>query len=174
MYTTNGHLIPLRIFSMLHSQSKFSILCGRKTLHNYLSVTPLLRSAGITDSGILTIARGCPGLEMINISYCKDITDSSLISLSKCLRLNTLESRGCPLITSLGLAAVAVGCKQLTKLDIKKCCNINDAGMIPLAHFSQNLRQVLLSLSLSLSQVERRHRHLTRVYSCLHTDKFVI
>lgn len=97
---------------------------------------------GITDSGILTIACGCPNLEMINIAYLKDITDSSLLSLSKCSRLNTFESRGCPLITSLGLAAIAVGCKQLIKLDIKWCHNINDVGMLPLAHFSQNLRQV--------------------------------
>lgn len=94
------------------------------------------------DSGILTIACGCPDLEMINIAYLKDITDSSLLSLSKCSRLNTFESRGCPLITSLGLAAIAVGCKQLIKLDIKWCHNINDVGMLPLAHFSQNLRQV--------------------------------
>ncbi|XP_004302549.1 PREDICTED: F-box/LRR-repeat protein 3 [Fragaria vesca subsp. vesca] len=105
----------------------------------------LYRCTGITDSGISAVARGCPGLEMINIAYCKDITDSSLISLSKCSSLNTVESRGCPLITSLGLAAIAVGCKQLVKLDIKKCINIDDAGMIPLAHFSQNLRQINLS-----------------------------
>lgn len=111
----------------------------------------LFRSSGITDSGILAIARGCPNLEMINIAYCKDITDHSLISLSKCPRLNTLESRGCPVITSLGLAAITVGCKQLTKLDIKKCSNIDDAGMIPLAHFSQNLRQVLQWYMLSSS-----------------------
>ncbi|KAL3536581.1 hypothetical protein ACH5RR_005042 [Cinchona calisaya] len=105
----------------------------------------LYRSAGITGSGILAIARGCAELEMINIAYCKDITDRSLISLSKCLKLNTLEIRGCPLITSLGLAAIAVGCRQLNKLDIKKCHSIDDAGMIPLAHFSQNLRQINLS-----------------------------
>lgn len=85
---------------------------------------------------------------MVNIAYCKHITDHSLISLSKCSRLNTLESRGCPVITSLGLAAIAVGCKQLTKLDIKKCSNVDDAGMIPLAHFSQNLRQVLHTVTI--------------------------
>lgn len=105
----------------------------------------LYRCVGIMDSGILTIACGCPDLEMINIAYLKDITDSSLLSLSKCSRLNTFESRGCPLITSLGLAAIAVGCKQLIKLDIKWCHNINDVGMLPLAHFSQNLRQINLS-----------------------------
>uniref|UniRef100_A0A2P2JXI3 F-box/LRR-repeat protein 15-like leucin rich repeat domain-containing protein n=1 Tax=Rhizophora mucronata TaxID=61149 RepID=A0A2P2JXI3_RHIMU len=110
-----------------------------------LTELDLYRSAGITDSGILAIACVCPDLEMINMSYCKDITDSSLISLSKCSNLNTFESRGCPLITSLGLAAIAVGCKQLTKLDIKKCHNIDDAGMLPLAHFSQYLRQINIS-----------------------------
>ncbi|XVF08355.1 hypothetical protein REPUB_Repub06bG0219500 [Reevesia pubescens] len=107
----------------------------------------LYRSEEITDLGILAIAQGCPGLEMINISYCKEITDRSLLSLSKCSRLKMLESRGCCLITSLGLTAIAVGCKELTKLDIKKCHNIDDSGMLPLAHFSQNLRQINLSHS---------------------------
>lgn len=105
----------------------------------------LYRSAGISDLGILAISRGCIGLEMINIAYCNRITDSSFISISKCSKLNTLESRGCPLVTSLGLAAVAVGCKQLTTLDIKNCHNIDDAGMIPLAHFLTNLKQINLS-----------------------------
>ncbi|GMH26370.1 hypothetical protein Nepgr_028213 [Nepenthes gracilis] len=107
----------------------------------------LYRSVRITDSGILAIATGCPGLEIANMSYCNEITDRSLIALSKCSKLKTLECRGCPQVTSLGIAAVAVGCKQLTKLDIKKCYNINDFGMIPLAHFSQNLRQINLSYS---------------------------
>ncbi|GAV76944.1 LRR_6 domain-containing protein [Cephalotus follicularis] len=112
-----------------------------------LTELDLYRSAGITDSGISAIAHGCPDLEMINISYCTNVTDSSLISLSKCLSLNTLESRGCPLVTSLGLTAIAVGCKQLMKLDVKKCHYIDDAGMLTLAHFSQNLRQINLSYS---------------------------
>ncbi|KAL9270915.1 F-box/LRR-repeat protein 3-like protein [Drosera capensis] len=105
----------------------------------------LYRSIRITDLGILAVAAGCPGLEIVNMSYCKDITDGSLFAVSKCSKLNTLECRGCPLVTCLGVAAVAVGCKQLNKLDIKKCHNINDYGMIPLAHFSQHLRQINLS-----------------------------
>ncbi|XP_050209618.1 F-box/LRR-repeat protein 3 [Mercurialis annua] len=112
-----------------------------------LAELDLYRSAGVTDLGILAIASGCFDLEMIIMSYCTDITDNSLICLSKCKRLNTFEIRGCPLISSLGLAAIAVGCKQIAKLDIKKCHNIDDAGMLPLAHFSQNLRQINLSYS---------------------------
>lgn len=105
----------------------------------------LYRSAGVTDSGILAIACGCASLEMISIAYCKDITDRSLVSLANCSKLTALETRGCPLLTSLGMAAIAVGCRQLTKLDVKKCHSIDDVGMIPLGHFSQNLRQINLS-----------------------------
>ncbi|KAH7510568.1 hypothetical protein FEM48_ZijujUnG0111700 [Ziziphus jujuba var. spinosa] len=87
-----------------------------------LTELDLYRCTGITDLGISAIAYGCPGLEMINISYCKDITDSSLRSSSHRCRMQATN-----------------------KLDIKKCSNIDDTGMIPLAHFSQNLRQINLS-----------------------------
>ncbi|XP_054794119.1 F-box/LRR-repeat protein 3-like [Prosopis cineraria] len=125
----------------------------------------LYRSTGITDLGISAIACGCPRLETINVAYCTDITDGSLISLSKCLELKTLEIRGCLLVTSKGLTAIAPNCKQLSRLDIKKCYKIDDSGMIPLACWSQNLKQINLSYSsvtdvglLSLASI-----------SCLHT-----
>lgn len=124
-----------------------------KILGNQLKVFTFFRCTGITDSGILAIAGGCPGLEMINVAYCKEITDNSLLLFSKCAQLNTIECRGCPHITYLGLAAIAAGCRQLTKLDIKKCYKIDDAGMIPLAHFSQNLKQVLFLPFLSLLEL---------------------
>ncbi|KAK1398137.1 F-box/LRR-repeat protein 3 [Heracleum sosnowskyi] len=112
-----------------------------------LTELDLYRCAAISDKGILAISDGCPDLQMINVAYCNDITDISLISMSKCSKIHTFESRGCALITSLGLAALAVGCKHLTKLDLKKCYRIDDFGMVPLAHFCQNLRQINLSYS---------------------------
>ncbi|PRQ34684.1 putative leucine-rich repeat domain, L domain-containing protein [Rosa chinensis] len=105
----------------------------------------LYRSLGVTDVGIAKIAQGCPDLEMINIAYNNKITDSSLISLSECLRLKILELRGCPCVSTVGLSAVARGCRQLAVLDIKKCVNINDNGMLALGQFCHNLRQINLS-----------------------------
>lgn len=131
----------------------------KTTIHDYLNMAAVYRCAEITDLGILAIAQGCPGLEMINIAYCKDITDRSLLSLSKCSCLKTFESRGCSRITSLGLTAIAVGCKELSKLDIKKCHNIDDAGMLPLAHFSQNLRQVCYPLRCLKLCTQKKSRH---------------
>lgn len=95
--------------------------------------------------GISAVASGCPSLQMINAAYCTSITDRALFSLSKCVNLQTLEIRGCFLVTSFGLACIAMNCKQLSRLDLKKCYNIDDSGMVPLAHFSQNLRQVFSS-----------------------------
>ncbi|KAJ7961145.1 F-box/LRR-repeat protein 3 [Quillaja saponaria] len=40
-----------------------------------------------------------------------------------------------------------MGCKLLSRVDIKKCHNIDDIGMISLANSSQNLRQINLSYS---------------------------
>ena len=141
-------------FDWIQRSTAFSVWC------NQLKLFTLFRCTGITDSGILAIARGCPGLEMINIAYCKEITDYSLMLFSKCTKLNTIECRGCPHITSLGLATIAAGCKQLTKLDIKKCYKIDDTGMIPLAHFSQNLKQVLfLPLSLFVGTLWTKRKH---------------
>lgn len=136
-------LASLKLGICLNITDKGLILIGDRCPK--LLELDLYRAMEITDSGIQAIACGCRGLEIINMAYCKDITDTSLISLSKCVNLNTLECRGCPLITSLGIAAIAVGCKQLSKLDIKKCYNIDDLGAIYLARFSKNLRQANLS-----------------------------
>lgn len=99
---------------------------------------------GVTDAGITAVANGCPALEMFNMAYCDKVTDSSLVCLSKCLRMKELEIRGCLHVSSSGLSAIAEGCRQLTLLDIKKCHNIDDTGMLPLARCSQYLRQVVL------------------------------
>lgn len=123
-------------------------------VHCHQRLFSFFRSTGITDLGISAVCRGCPDLEMINTAYCTSISDSSLFSLSKCSNLKILEIRGCLLVTSIGLAAIAMNCKKLSRLDIKKCYNIDDSGMIPLAHFSQNLRQVFSSFLTFLGNIK--------------------
>ncbi|XP_047954986.1 F-box/LRR-repeat protein 3-like [Salvia hispanica] len=104
----------------------------------------LYRCMEITDIGISAIANGCPLLEMIDMAYCDKIGDTSLTALAACIHLKTLEIRGCPCLSSLGLSAVAIGCKQLAVLDIKKCY-ITDDGLISLAQNSQSLKQINIS-----------------------------
>ncbi|KAK3139163.1 hypothetical protein QOZ80_5AG0378810 [Eleusine coracana subsp. coracana] len=105
----------------------------------------LYRCGDISDDGVTHIAQGCPKLESTNLSYCTGITDRSLMSLSKCANLNTLEIRGCPRVSSSGISEIAMGCRLLSKLDIKKCFEINDVGMLYISQFSHSLRQINLS-----------------------------
>ncbi|KAK6927159.1 Leucine-rich repeat [Dillenia turbinata] len=110
-----------------------------------LAELDLYRCLGITDVGVASVAQGCPKLRVINVEYCNKVIDTSLRMLSNCLGLKALEARGCPCISSVGLLAIAEGCRLLTMLDIKNCYNINDSGMVSLACYSQNLKQINLS-----------------------------
>ena len=129
---------------------------------------------GVTDASVAAIARGCPMLQMINLAYCTKVTDDALISLSKCSMLNTLEIRGCPQVSSAGLSAIAVGCRKIAKLDIKKCYDINDAGMLSLARLSQNLCQVLINISQFYSLCYNSTNHTKMMFFCLSSDQFFI
>ncbi|RWV98175.1 hypothetical protein GW17_00038998 [Ensete ventricosum] len=108
---------------------------------------------GISDLGFGLVAVKCKRLRcldfsfmpIINLAYCTGTTDDSLRSLSKCSNLDTLEIRGCPQVSSLGLAAISVGCQKLTNLGIKKCYYVNDAGILLSCLLLQNLRQINLS-----------------------------
>ncbi|KAJ4807511.1 F-box/LRR-repeat protein 3 [Rhynchospora pubera] len=137
------NLTSLKIGICLKITDEGLIQIGRSCPH--LQELDLYRSIGITDKGVSEIARGCSNLETICMSYCTSISDESLKCLSNCARLNTLEIRGCSLVSSVGISAIAARCCNLSKLDIKKCYEINDAAMLSFARFSHNLRQINLS-----------------------------
>lgn len=103
------------------------------------------------DAGIAAIARGCPQLKRLNLSYCPlitgagltaivahcaqlevlvlrnynaHVTDASLLELahSACAhRLQVLSVEGCQGLTGTGLAAVATHCRDLRSLNIQHC-----------------------------------------------------
>lgn len=105
----------------------------------------LYRSVGIGDTGLAALASGCPKLRMVNLSYCIGITDHGLKSLSQLEKLYNLEIRGCFLVTSAGLSAIASGCKRLVELDIKRCYRVDDMGIMTVVQCCINLRQINVS-----------------------------
>lgn len=105
----------------------------------------LYRSVGIGDTGLAALASGCPKLRMVNLSYCIGITDHGLKSLSQLEKLYNLEIRGCFLVTSAGLSAIASGCKRLLELDIKRCYRVDDMGIMTVVQCCINLRQINVS-----------------------------
>ncbi|KAK4797943.1 hypothetical protein SAY86_030269 [Trapa natans] len=146
-------LTSLKMESCSQVSKEAFILIGQRC--NFLEELDLTDNE-VDDEGLKSIGR-CSRLIVLKLGICLNITSEGLSHISKsCSKLVELdlyrssgisesECRACPLITSLGLGVITIGCKQLAKLDIKKCNKIDDAGMIPLAHFSENLRQINLS-----------------------------
>lgn len=88
------------------------------------------------------LATGCKKLTKLNLSYCNGITDTGMEYISHLGELFDLELRGLRNITSIGIKAIAVGCKRLADLDLKNCEKVDDSGFWAIACYSQNLRQV--------------------------------
>lgn len=97
---------------------------------------------GIGDAGLEALSSGCKKLMKLNLSYCNKVTDRGMEYVGHLEELCNLEIRGLQNVTSIGLTAVAVGCKGLVDLDMKQCQNVDDSGFWALASFARNLRQV--------------------------------
>ncbi|CAL0302311.1 unnamed protein product [Lupinus luteus] len=105
----------------------------------------LYRCIRVGDDGLAALASGCKKLMKLNLSYCNRITDRGMEYISHLGELSDLELRALSNITSIGMKAVAIGCKRLADLDLKHCEKIDDSGFWALAFYSQNLRQINLS-----------------------------
>ncbi|KAI5424460.1 hypothetical protein KIW84_030593 [Lathyrus oleraceus] len=110
-----------------------------------LTELDLYRCVRIGDDGLAALATGCNKLTMLNLSYCIRMTDIGLKCIGNLSELSDLEMRGLSNITSIGIKAVAVGCKRLASLDFKHCEKINDLGFWALAFYAQNLQQINMS-----------------------------
>ncbi|CAI8615400.1 unnamed protein product [Vicia faba] len=110
-----------------------------------LTELDLYRCVRIGDDGLAALATGCNKLTMLNLSYCNRMTNTGLKWISNLSELSDLEMRGLSNITSIGIKAVAVGCKRLAHLDLKHCEKIDDSGFWALAFYAQNLQQINMS-----------------------------
>ena len=78
-------------------------------------------------------------LRRLNLSLCKQITDSSLGRLAQHLRhLHELDLGGCCNVTNTGLLLIAWGLKQLKSLNLRSCWHISDQGIASLAGLNSN------------------------------------
>lgn len=110
-----------------------------------LTEVDLYRCNSITDDGLATLAKGCKKIKMLNLCYCNKITDGGLSHLGSLEELTNLELRCLVRITGIGISSVAIGCKSLVEIDLKRCYSVDDSGLWALARYALNLRQLTIS-----------------------------
>ncbi|XP_032238115.2 F-box/LRR-repeat protein 2 [Nematostella vectensis] len=100
----------------------------------------------ITDKGLCAIY-GLSDLLTLNINMCIEVTDATLVNVSRHLRsLRELSFNGCSLVTDTGVIAIAQGLSQLQTLDASKCDGVSDLSVFHLAKHSSRLTHLDLSM----------------------------
>ncbi|PWZ46499.1 F-box/LRR-repeat protein 3 [Zea mays] len=105
----------------------------------------LYRCNSITDDELAALANGCKRIKLLNLCYCNKIIDTGLGHLGSLEELTNLELRCLVRVIGIGISSVAIGCKNLIELDLKRCYSVDDAGLWALARYALNLRQLTIS-----------------------------
>ncbi|KAM7332523.1 hypothetical protein ACRRTK_009231 [Alexandromys fortis] len=95
---------------------------------------------GLTDTGLVAVARGCPSLERLALSHCSHLSDEGWAQAARFWpRLQHLNLSSCSQLTEQTLDTIGQACKQLRVLDVAMCPGIN---MAAIRHFQAQLPQV--------------------------------
>ncbi|XWS42358.1 hypothetical protein CRYUN_Cryun16bG0007700 [Craigia yunnanensis] len=105
----------------------------------------LSRATGLRFSGLELLARACPCLESVDVSYCCGFGDREAAALSCAVGLRELKMDKCLQLSDVGLAKIAVGCLKLEKLSLKWCMEITDLGVDLLCKKCVNLKYLDVS-----------------------------
>ncbi|KAH9689528.1 ubiquitin-protein ligase [Citrus sinensis] len=89
----------------------------------------LSRSTGLRYRGLEMLARACPLLESVDVSYCCGFGDREAAALSFASGLKEVKLDKCLNVTDVGLAKIAVRCVNLERLSLKWCMEISDLGI---------------------------------------------
>ena len=94
----------------------------------------------------MSIARNCPNLVLLDISWCDMITGNGIKSLAEgCKKLQNFIAKGCMHIHDEGLLHLARNCKDLRKVNVQGCRNVQDEGVTRLAEACPNLEYLCVS-----------------------------
>jgi hypothetical protein len=122
----------------------------------------------MNDDGVITICKGSgENLEHLNLTYCSDITDKSLIAIANhCPKLTSIILWGCYNITDVGLEALANGCPSINTLNLKCCKKVSNQGVFSLSKL-RDLESLNLTYNRSISSygLEVLLPHLTKLRS---------
>ena len=92
---------------------------------------------------LLSVAKCCPGLRVLDLTGCIRVTDASIVAIGQaCPRLEVLRLLGCRLVGAGGVTAVATGCKHLKELDLRECGQVTSDCIVAVARGCPQLERL--------------------------------
>lgn len=120
-----------------------AVVAGSRGGLEKLAVRGSHPTRGVTDQGLLAVARGSPNLCSLALWDVPLVTDSGLAEIAAgCPLLERLDITSCPLITDKGLTAVAQGCPNLVSLIIEACSGVANEGLRAIGRCCSKLQAV--------------------------------
>ncbi|CAK7273534.1 hypothetical protein SEPCBS119000_005707 [Sporothrix epigloea] len=107
-----------------------------------------------TQGPAISTVIGCPQLQILDLSYCKHITDRSMLHLAAhaANRLRSLSLTRCTSITDAGFQAWApYRFTALTHLCLADCTYLSDSAIVSLVNAAKHLTHLDLSFCCALS-----------------------
>uniref|UniRef100_F7E2V4 Uncharacterized protein n=1 Tax=Monodelphis domestica TaxID=13616 RepID=F7E2V4_MONDO len=96
----------------------------------YLKQLSLSLLPELTDTGLVAVAKGCPGLEHLALSHCNHLSDQGWAQAARCWpRLRHLNLSSCNQLTEETLVTIGKACRRLKVLDVSLCQGISMAAV---------------------------------------------
>ncbi|KAK9124652.1 hypothetical protein Sjap_014254 [Stephania japonica] len=105
----------------------------------------LSRSRFFSNAGISNLAVNCRFLVELDLSNATELTDSGAAAISKASNLEKLWLARCKLITDIGIARIAIGCRKLRLINLTWCLGVGDLGVDLVAVKCKQIRSLDLS-----------------------------
>lgn len=99
----------------------------------------------LSDSALMSVAKGLPKLQKLNLSFCCGITDTGMINLTRMPSLRELNLRSCDNITDIGISHLGEYGGHFNTLDVSFCDKVGDASLAYVAQGMYNLTNISLS-----------------------------
>lgn len=88
-----------------------------------------LGKCSVTDTGVKQLVSGCVKLNILNLTCCNELSDSSMLGIAEsCKDLLCLKLECCNLLSERSLEYLGSCCTKIREIDLTDCSGINDTG----------------------------------------------
>ncbi|XP_031282864.1 F-box/LRR-repeat protein 3-like [Pistacia vera] len=122
-----------------------NIVSSSSTWKSSLWGVNLSRSRLFSEVGLSSLCVNCVNLVEIDLSNMSEMGDVAAVAIAEAKNLESLWLARCKLITDMGIARIAIGCRKLRLLCLKWCLRIGDLGVGLVALKCKEIRTLDLS-----------------------------